>query len=113
MCEECIKKIKTEGKCFKEQEKFIDDLDEIVKWWVLRKNQPCRMVRRDYVEFQGFLVDVFFTVDSLVFYIKDTERDYVKNTETEEDRLINIKANNIVDVEFILDSKTRELPREK
>ncbi len=88
---------------------ILKNLDGLVKWWLIRKGQVCRFVRRDYREFKGVLLDIFYTIDSLVFGVTDEERDYTKDTITEEDRVINIKANNIVDVEFILDSRTRKV----
>jgi len=92
----------------KELVAHLKNMDNLIKWWSIRKGQICRFVRRDYKEFKGVLLNIFFSIDSFVFGITDEEHDYVNNTITEEDRVINIKANNIVDVEFIMDSRTRK-----
>ena len=89
-----------------------ENVPENVKYLVERIGLPTRAVRRDLKDFTGVLLNIDFDIKSIELGCEEVNKSYTRNVEIYERKIVSIPFNNLIDIEFILETQEKELNKE-
>ena len=78
-------------------------LPDNVKYMLLSTGKLCRVVRRDYHGFKGFLGQCYWELKEIEIEVKEKIYSYEEGKYYLEEKVVKIPVTNVVNIEFISD----------